>query len=66
MAPTMAKDSRLERNSLIREHDGNVVAYRILQAAVVADEARLIGAVLQLAFAFRADENGQQLWRESH
>src|SRR4029453_15338320 len=42
MAPTMATDSRLDRSSLIREHDGNVVAYRIFQAAVVADEARLI------------------------
>jgi len=46
MAPTMATDSRLERSSLIREHDGNVVAYGILQAAVVADEAWLLGAVL--------------------
>src|SRR5690349_2539291 len=57
-APKRANSALLERSRLIREHDGNVVPHRILQSARVADEAWLIGPVLQPAFAFRADENG--------
>src|SRR6476660_6037830 len=66
MAPRRANDARLERSSLIREHDGDVVPHRVLQLAGVADEARLIGSILQLALALRADENGQQLRGERH
>src|SRR5687767_215112 len=56
----------LERCRLIHEHDRNVVADRVLQPARMADEARLIGPILEFALALRADENRQQLRRQGH
>ena len=56
----------LERRRLIREHDRNVVAHRVLQAAVVTDEARLIGSIFELALALRAYEYGEQLRGQAH
>src|SRR5437667_8906958 len=52
---------------LIDEHDGDVVLDRVNQPAVVTDERfGWLGAVLERAFAFRADENLEQVGGETH
>src|SRR5215203_3190119 len=57
---------RLERSRLIHEHDRDVVSYRIPESARMTHEARLVGLILELALALRADEDRKQLWGESH
>src|SRR6266550_2614601 len=57
-----------ERLRLIDQHDGNVVFDRVDQPAGVTGE-RLgggIGAMLEWPFALGADENLQQVGRETH
>src|SRR6266851_293187 len=52
---------------LIDEHDGDVVLDRVNQPAVVTDERfDWLGAVLERPFAFRADENLEQVGGETH
>src|SRR5688572_20427232 len=52
---------RLKRLSLINQHDWNAVANFISQLAFVTNELRLLFAILELAFALRANQNLQQL-----
>src|SRR5438046_785364 len=56
----------LKWRRLINEHDGDAVSNGVTQSAGVTDECRLSLAVFELAFAFRADEDGQQLRRDGH
>src|SRR5882672_3791040 len=51
---------------LIDEHDGNVVFDRVDQAAGVTGKRFRIGAMLERPFAFRADENLEQIGGEAH
>jgi hypothetical protein len=59
-------NARLERSRLIDQHDGNVVPYRVAKPAFVADQNLLGFPVLQLAFAFRANQNLEQTWGQAH
>src|SRR5213593_371956 len=56
----------LKRLRLIDQHDGNVVFDRIDQTAGVTGERLGIGAMLERPFALRADENLEQVGRETH
>src|SRR5688572_20525900 len=62
MAPAIAI-IRLDRRCLIHEHDRNVIAHRVLKAARVAHEARLILPILELALTLGTNEDRKQLWR---
>src|SRR5688500_5274340 len=59
-AAASASETRLERSSLIDQHNGNIVADRIAKLALLADQRLLRLSILQLALALRADENLQQ------
>src|SRR5690606_14805621 len=50
-----------ERLRLVQQHDRNVVPHFIPKPARVADQLLLLGPILQLALALRANEDLQQL-----
>src|ERR1051325_6980280 len=58
--------TELERGRLIDQHDRDVVADGVAKAAGSADERRLLFEVLEPSLAFRADENGEELRRDTH
>src|SRR5689334_7047604 len=65
-ATTTARTTWLERRRLIDEHDRDVVAHRVGEAACRAHERRFLLAVLERPLALRADQDRQQLWSETH
>src|SRR5687767_15126189 len=52
-----ARISALQRSRLIDEHDGDIIAERIAEPAVLAIELRLLRMILELALALGADQN---------
>src|SRR5439155_4304929 len=68
LRPTVRRSDRpSEVFRLIDQHDRDVVFDRVNQAAGVADELFLRrGAVLQRPLAFGADEDLQEVGRETH
>ena len=54
---------RLVRRRLIDEHDGDAVSDSITEPAVFAEQPRLFRAILQVALALGANEDGEKLFR---
>ena len=58
------RSQRLIFLSLVDEHDGNVVFDAVLQAARPARQLGVLFVVVQIALAFRAHENVEQVLAE--
>jgi hypothetical protein len=56
----------LERRGLIDEHYGNVVTHGVAEFARVAVERGFLLAILEHAFAARANENFEEAGGECH
>src|SRR5919206_325801 len=61
-----AAASRLQRRRLIDQHDRDVVAHRVADAARVTHERRLSRSIFQVALAPGAHEDCEELLRERH
>jgi hypothetical protein len=57
---------RLYRCCLVDQHDGDVIPDWVAEAIRVANQRGLLLAVFELALAFRADQDGEELWRQCH
>ncbi len=67
LTPVMdVTDAASEWRRLVDQHDRDVVAHRVAEAASGAHEYGFIRPIVEVALAFRADEYGEQLWVECH